>query len=103
MTENPTFEPRDGSPTMHVNIRNQRNADNDDWNKLWSEHEEETKNAKLDESTGKLIGETKYELRSTITYEYDVVKCADFVLEKDCWINNMPDEIKKVNPNFVPT
>jgi hypothetical protein len=106
MTDDPTFEPRDGSPTIHVHIRNRRSTQgpsDDNWNKLWSEHAEETEKATYDETTGRLVGETKYDVAPTITYEYDVVKCADFVYEKDCWINNMPAEIKKVNPNFVPT
>jgi hypothetical protein len=37
------------------------------------------------------------------TIEYDVVACEDFIEDIGCWVRNMPDEIKKVNPHFVPT
>ncbi len=36
------------------------------------------------------------------TVEYDVVSCADYDHEEGAWINNMPDEIRKANPQFVP-
>ncbi|GMH57509.1 hypothetical protein TL16_g02400, partial [Triparma laevis f. inornata] len=65
----PPFEPRDGSPTIEVNIR-----------RIPVDDEEKA-----------------------TTVEYDVVACADFVPEQDRWINNMPEEIKLKNPDFVPT
>eukprot|EP00620_Florenciella_sp_RCC1587_P016069 CAMPEP_0182561196 /NCGR_PEP_ID=MMETSP1324-20130603/3722_1 /TAXON_ID=236786 /ORGANISM="Florenciella sp., Strain RCC1587" /LENGTH=248 /DNA_ID=CAMNT_0024773743 /DNA_START=123 /DNA_END=869 /DNA_ORIENTATION=- len=38
-----------------------------------------------------------------VTTEYDVIKCADFVEDRGCWVRNMPEEIKRMNPEFVPT
>lgn len=83
---------------------------------MWREHEEQTKlamekknegkesgEADVDDDGERLVGENKYDLTPVTTYEYDVVKCEDFVLEQDCWIKNMPEEIKKANPNFVPS
>ena len=103
----PTFTPRDGSPTIHVNIRTtDRTSLIDegrriDENKLiWSE---ETKLAQSESAT--MVGdkgETILPISTTYT-EYDVVACADYMEDLDCWIRNMPDEIKRANPNFVPT
>jgi hypothetical protein len=111
----PTFTPRDGSPTIHVNIRtiddrsSLIDASSDyRWNthdvksRVWSE---ETKRAqsKQGTTTEKLeIGETIIPISTTYT-EYDVVACADYVEDMNCWIRNMPDEIKRANPNFVPS
>eukprot|EP00586_Coscinodiscus_wailesii_P014158 CAMPEP_0172506520 /NCGR_PEP_ID=MMETSP1066-20121228/195795_1 /TAXON_ID=671091 /ORGANISM="Coscinodiscus wailesii, Strain CCMP2513" /LENGTH=142 /DNA_ID=CAMNT_0013283579 /DNA_START=96 /DNA_END=524 /DNA_ORIENTATION=- len=74
IAEEPTFTPRDGSPTIHVNIRVEGERG------MWE-----------DKSKGE------------VTYEYDVVECGDFKEDKGCWVRNMPDEIKKANPDFVPT
>ena len=52
---------------------------------------------------GVLHGETKYDLSPVTTTEYDVVKCEDFVQDTGCWVRNMPEEIRKANPNFVPS
>lgn len=112
MNNDPTFTPRDGSPTIHVNIRTTR-ENKDEMKRLWSEHVEETRKAeekmtaassdKNDLQENKLIGEKKYDLSVKTTYEYDVVACEDFVEDIGCWIRNMPEEIKFANPNFVPT
>jgi acyl transferase domain-containing protein len=51
----------------------------------------------------RLHGETVYDLAPVTTYEYDVVKCADFVLDQGCWVRHMPEAIRLANPNFVPT
>jgi len=45
----------------------------------------------------------RIEIATTTTIEYDVVKCADFVLDQGSWVRNMPEEIKRLNPDFVPT
>jgi Hypothetical chloroplast protein Ycf34 len=110
MTQHPTFEPREGSPTIHVNVRTVRtNKDRQrEIERMWREHKAETKKAmehksKNDESGGPLHGETKYDLSPVTTYEYDVVKCEDFVSDPGCWVRNMPQEIRKANPNFVPS
>jgi Hypothetical chloroplast protein Ycf34 len=132
MTETPTFEPVDGSPTIHVNIRtirpsSSKDAEDDSMTngvkRMYLEHEAETKRAEEkrkqqqqdgDEdrisssssqsaSPSPLVGETVYDLRPVTTYEYDVVKCASFVEDKGAWIRNMPEEIKRANPNFVPS
>lgn len=101
MTETPTFEPRDGSPTIHVNVRTIRTStEESEFARLQNEHEAETKKAKGDTS---LHGETVYNLAPVTTYEYDVVACADFTKEEGCWIRNMPQEIRDANPDFVPT
>jgi hypothetical protein len=71
----------------------QQNSDDDD-------DEENTVNAKNQQSS---VVQTSTTTTTTTTYEYDVVKCADFVEDKGCWVRNMPDEIRKVNPQFVPT
>jgi hypothetical protein len=112
MNNDPTFTPRDGSPTIHVNIRTNR-ENKDEMKRLWSEHVEETRKAEEkmtaassdenDVQENKLIGEKKYDLSVKTTYEYDVVACNDFVEDIGCWIRNMPEEIKLANPNFVPT
>ncbi len=103
MNENPQFTPRDGSPTIHVNVRTHRN--NEEIQRIWKEHKEETKRAeaKAGDAQGELRGETVYDMSPSTTVEYDVVKCADFVEDKGCWVRNMPEEIRKANPNFVPT
>jgi hypothetical protein len=122
----PTFTPRDGSPTIHVNIRttdrslftkstsDSTSDSNEANNRIWSK---ETKMEKVDRSTtdsetNRLdevasthageTGETIIPISMTYT-EYDVVACADYVEDMNCWIRNMPDEIKRANPNFVPT
>jgi hypothetical protein len=107
LNENPEFEPRDGSPIIHVNIRNSR--DQNEMNKIWAEHVEQTRLAEEKqaqnpiETSSKLVGEKKYDLTVKTTYEYDVVECKDFVEDEGCWVRNMPEEIKRLNPNFVPT
>ncbi len=42
MNEQPQFTPKDGSPTIHVNIRTNREKE-DEMGRLWSEHIEQTK------------------------------------------------------------
>jgi hypothetical protein len=51
----------------------------------------------------KLYGQQKYNLQPKVTMEYDVVKCEDYVQDMGCWVRNMPEEIRKANPDFVPT
>ena len=105
MTESPTFEPVDGSPTIHVNIRSSVNSDT--MKRLWTEHKEETRQAEAKavcrDDASPLRGETVYDLTPQTTYEYDVVACKSFVQDTGCWIRNMPEEIRRVNPDFVPT
>jgi len=114
MTEHPTFEPRDGSPTIHVNVRTQRDTNaKEQMARLWKEHENETAKAEQQSlaaggadatiEEGSLHGETVYDLSPVTTTEYDVVACADFVQDEGCWVRNMPEEIRKANPDFVPT
>lgn len=119
----PTFTPRDGSPTIHVNIRTPnrtsstkttKDASFDRNNRIWSEeikHAQRPKSTSsntdrttegIDEETAAIAGETIIPISTTYT-EYDVVACADYVEDMNCWIRNMPDEIKRANPNFVPT
>jgi hypothetical protein len=106
MTDTPTFTPRDGSPTIHVNVRSIR-SDTDrqaEVQRMWREHETETEKAQSDsESSDDLHGKTVYDLTPVTTYEYDVVKCQDYVEDLGNWIRNMPQEIRDANPNFVPS
>ena len=136
MTENPTFEPRNGSPTIHVNIRTHETAESQqEAQRLWREHEGETKRAleraAVDAAASSinppsatttkkkknnnnndpksqppqpfLYGQEKYNLQPKVTMEYDVVKCEDYVQDMGCWIRHMPDEIRRANPNFIPS
>jgi len=106
MTENPTFTPREGSPTIHVNIRTTRTQEGqEEIDRMWREHESETAKAEAASGgqEGALYGETVYNLSHMTTTEYDVVACEDFVEDKGCWVRNMPEEIRKANPDFVPT
>ena len=46
------------------------------------------------------------ELRLTLpkfTTEYDVVACEDFRKDVGRWVRMMPEEIRRANPDFVPT
>lgn len=116
INKNPTWEPRNGSPTIQVHIR----PDNDkqteiELNKMWEEHKDQTRQAEVsagiistndnndDVGDFPLMGEKQYDLSGTTSYEYDVVECEDFTLEKDMWVRNMPEEIRLANPEFVPT
>lgn len=95
----PTFTPRDGSPTIHVNIRAGQN------NRVWSaemKHDGIATEKVDSDKVGEGTGETIIPMSTTYT-EYDVVACADYVEDMNCWVRNMPDEIKRANPNFVPT
>jgi hypothetical protein len=130
INQNPQFTPQDGSPTIHVNIRTNRENVDGEIGRLWSEHLEQTQRAealvesKLDSAASdstvsdsiasdsdstqvdnqqRLVGEEKYDLSVKTTYEYDVVACEDFVKDDGCWIRNMPEEIRLANPDFVPT
>ncbi|KAL7486745.1 hypothetical protein ACHAW6_012367 [Cyclotella cf. meneghiniana] len=108
----PTWEPRNGSPTIQVHIRPDDTISKRELGKMWDEHEEETRRAEeafAAENNGSnvegvpLFGSTQYDLSGTTTYEYDVVECEDFVEERDAWVKNMPEEIRIANPHFVPT
>jgi hypothetical protein len=111
INKSPTWEPRNGSPTIQVHIRPDVNGKiQQELGQMWNEHNNETRRAEeaLSNSQGgeedvPLFGEKQYDLRGTTSYEYDVVECEDFVLSKDNWVLNMPEEIRIANPNFVPT
>lgn len=137
MTLTPTFEPRDGNPTIEVNIRTSIRNEQDDRQKeihrMWKEHAAETERAKEkqqqkqqqqqaassskeeEEEGGEnkiekdketllfLVGEATYDFSPVTTYEYDVVACQDFIEDLGCWVRNMPEEIRKANPDFVPS
>jgi len=90
MNRNPTFEPRDGSPTIHVNIRTHRTNDTErEINRMWIEHTDETKRAEeraraegRDPSSTPLYGDNIYNISPVTTYEYDVVQCDDYAHDK---------------------
>ena len=86
----PSFEPRNGSPTIHVNIRSLRTEDTErEIKRMWTEHSNETIRAEerakaegKDPSTTALYGETIYNISPMTTYEYDVVQCEDYLNDK---------------------
>jgi len=114
MSEEPTFLPREGSPTINVNIRTEQRRPKPkagvvEKGRMWKdqiqdddnyEDEEPKRDARYYEETGTVEA---VNTNTTTTIEYDVVKCADFVLDRGSWVRNMPEEIKRVNPDFVPT
>ena len=93
------------SPTIHVNVRTVRTQEDSQAEaaRMWREHQAEEDAAVTGDSDDELHGQTVYDLSPVTTYEYDVVACASFVEEKGAWVKNMPEEIKKANPDFVPT
>jgi hypothetical protein len=99
MNPSPTWEPRDGSPTIQVNIRSIRTPQDRqaEMDRMWREYKAEESQAK------DMHGSTVYDLTPQTTYEYDVIGCADFVEDKGAWIRNMPEEIRQANPHFVPS
>lgn len=106
MTENPTFTPLDGSPTIHVNIRT--STSKDPVARIWAEHSEqqgiaERRAAEKGTDVNEERGEKVYDLSTRTTYEYDVVKCESYVHDQDCWVRNMPEAIKLANPRFIPS
>jgi len=114
MTEDPTFTPREGTPTIHVKVRTTKQDSVID--RMKEEHQAEEKLAEqeaianqkdnaISEETEEteLHGKTVYDISSATTIEYDVVACEDFIEDEGCWVRNMPEEIKAANPNFVPT
>ena len=107
MTDNPTFEPRDGEPKIAVNIRNIRSQVDraKEVERMWREHKLETEKAEeaADGAKDGLVGEEQYDFSPAITYEYDVIECADFQEDPGAWVRNMPEEIRKANPDFVPS
>lgn len=99
--------PRQGSPTIHVNVRTIRTAEDRqrEAERMWREHESETQRAQelIVEGDEPLVGQETYDLSPVTTYEYDVVQCEDYDHDPGCWIRNMPEEIKQANPEFVPS
>ena len=104
------------SPTIHVNVRTIRTKEDRqaEAERMWREHQAEEDNALAvlgnndnDDNAGdnstELHGQTVYDLSPVTTIEYDVVACESFVEDKGAWVRNMPEEIRKANPNFVPT
>ena len=100
ISANPTFEPRDGSPTINVHMRPIIGRE-DEENRMLQEHKDEEKRA-MSNGSGALIGEKVYDMRPEMSLEYDVVECADFIEDKGCWVRNMPEAIRLANPTFVP-
>ncbi|KAI2493393.1 putative chloroplast protein Ycf34 [Fragilaria crotonensis] len=104
ISANPTFEPRNGSPTINVHMKPIIGRD-DIEKRMRQEHKEEEYKAMANAAaagSGVLIGETVYDMRPEMSLEYDVVECEDFVEDKGCWVRNMPEAIRLANPNFVP-
>jgi hypothetical protein len=92
VTEKPTFEPRNGSPTNHVNVRSIRSREDHqqtELQRMLKVHANETTLAQQIEEE-ELHAATVYDLALVTTYEYDVVACADFVQDEGFWVRNMP-------------
>ena len=108
--EKPPFEPRDGSPTIEVHIRRvDKRADAEAGSSVYNILVDMgffTSSSSSSSSGGAGAPADPAlppSLASTFTtVEYDVVKCADFVEERSKWQNNMPEEIRLANPDFVP-
>ena len=79
--------PRDGSPTIHVNIRKDNGGlwDNENW-----AEEDKPEN-----------GDMAMEGVDRTIYEYDVVKCMDYKEDIGCWVKNMPQEVNLFYLFFV--
>ena len=147
MTNTPTFLPREGSPTINVNIRTEQNQIENDDGEHKDDEDDEYNNEEDDEKIKRQrssssssmwkdqiqqqqhddsssshittpainnhnndadvlpidVASSDSRSISKTTIEYDVVKCEDFILDKNCWIINMPEEIKRLNPDFVPS
>lgn len=106
MNENPTFTPSDGSPTIHVNIRT--SSSKESVAQIWAEHSEQqlvAEQVATEKGTdvNEERGEKLYDFSTRTTYEYDVVKCESYIHEQDCWVKNMPESIRMVNPHFIPS
>jgi len=86
--EKPTFDPRNGSPTLNLHIQ-----DADDG----SSNNDAVNNAIA--AGVDVMAAPEFEM----ILEYDVVACDDFVEDKGCWVRNMPEEIRLSNPDFVPS
>jgi hypothetical protein len=75
--------------------------------RIWAEHVEQTEIAETkgdstnDVKNWKLLGQTKYDLTVKTSYEYYVVKYQDYDEHMGIWVGNMPEEIRKANPDFV--
>jgi hypothetical protein len=109
INKSPTWEPRNGSPTIQVHIRTDADRAEKALGQMFNEHEDQTRqaeeasnNLREGEKDVPLFGEKQYDLSGTTSYEYDVVECEDFVLSRDAWVRNMPEEIRIANPDFVP-
>ena len=107
ISANPTFEPRDGSPTINVHMKPIVGREDEERRMRFEHKAEEAKalaSAKLAEAFDErvLIGETVYDMRPEMSLEYDVVECEDFVQDMGCWVRNMPEAIRIANPSFVP-
>jgi len=105
MIENPTFEPRNGSPTIEVNIRPPALGTNNSLRDLkrLNDAAHDADGNRIDGATEDLELPTVVSVTPQSTIEYDVVGCADYVESPGMWIRNMPEEIRRENPSFVPT
>lgn len=90
MADNPTFQPRSGSPTIHANIRTL--PQNEELGRLYRDYkvEEQEATSSRTEDDGenvsvRLHGKTVYDLSTSTTIEYDVVACEDFIEDWGCW------------------
>mmetsp|Transcript_11697 Transcript_11697/g.27436 ORF Transcript_11697/g.27436 Transcript_11697/m.27436 type:complete len:167 (-) Transcript_11697:250-750(-) len=100
LTPQPNFTPRKGSPKITVAIRKEGE---EGFMRAWHDLGTETK---YDEEAGSIENGGEAELRLTLpkfTTEYDVVACEDFRKDVGRWVRMMPEEIRRANPDFVPT
>ena len=115
LTAAPDFTPRAGSPQITVSIRRE---DEEGARVAWDAVRDETTAREETEAQAQepLLPQSEdgaYDRARhletadfsipTFTTEYDVVKCADFVLDDGRWVRLMPAEIRALNPDFVPS
>jgi hypothetical protein len=125
LTPTPDFTPREGSPKVTVAIRRE---DEEGARIAWDAVDD--KNAKKGDAVGSQAAggtgaapppssdgapdkDEEYDHARHLemaalaipkfTTEYDVVECADFVQDNGRWVRLMPEDIKRLNPDFVPS
>lgn len=104
------FEPRSGSPTIHATAwTGGRTPSVEGGGRLWGEVVASL--ALKEGDDGISIADDKSDIKSSSSrlssigrhsIEYDVVKCADYIHEKNAWAKVMPDEIRRIDSSFVP-
>mmetsp|Transcript_34506 Transcript_34506/g.52968 ORF Transcript_34506/g.52968 Transcript_34506/m.52968 type:complete len:193 (-) Transcript_34506:192-770(-) len=104
MTPNPTFNPPEGAPKINiVTTHEEQTFDRDAFIAELAPYKEsmDQESDEFKQILKNLVN--KWAVPPMMEIEMDVVSCKSFVEEKDCWIKNMPESIKRWNPQFVPS